>query len=278
VSPRGHLRGIGTVEAGRPADAGESGDGPAQCDEYGYGLGRPDGIFVLKYRSAKGLSFGESRQDFLHQLYWTPDGVLATMNGSAVEFTGPGEAFWAQRAMPHEVRASDRQTIYRVCLREVPPALSALRAGPVSVGAEAASLIAMISRPGCDVTTALAARGRIMAGLRPVPAGPHVPGSGAGYAMTVARALSRDPADATRLEEWAERLLISPKTLQRDFAREFGMSYTRWRTLLRLRAARVLLGSLPVTKVAYRVGYASPSAFIAAYAKQYGHTPGRPPR
>ncbi|MFI0355269.1 helix-turn-helix transcriptional regulator [Actinomadura sp. 9N407] len=263
---------------------GDLGDGPAQCDEYGYGLGKPDGIFVLKYRSAAGLSFGESRQDFLHQLYWTPDGVLATVNGSAVEFTGPREAFWAQRAMLHEVRASDRQTVYRICLREVPAALSDLRAGPVSVDAEAASLIEMIGRPGCDVTAALAARRRIMDGLRPVPAGPQdsapqeagqqVPGSGAGYAMTVARALSRDPGDATRLEEWAERLLISPKTLQRDFAREFGMSYTRWRTLLRLRAARVLLGSLPVTKVAHQVGYASPSAFIAAYSKQYGHTPG----
>ncbi|MEW2353623.1 AraC family transcriptional regulator [Spirillospora sp. NPDC029432] len=253
-----------------------------RCDEYGYGLGRPDGIFVLKYRSAAGLSFGESRQDFLHQLYWSPDGLLATVHGSAAGFTGPREGFWAQRAMRHEVRASDRQTVYRVCLREIPAALEDLRAGPVAIDAEAAGLIETIGSPGCDLATALDARGRIMAGLHPVPAGPPAGpdagsrgrAAGTGYAMTVARALSRDPADPTRLDEWAERLLISPKTLQRDFVREFGVPYTRYRTLLRLSAARVLLDSLPVTKVAHRVGYASPSAFIAAYSKRYGHTPG----
>ncbi|MFB4319863.1 helix-turn-helix transcriptional regulator [Actinomadura sp. 21ATH] len=274
MSPRGHLRGLEG-----PAEAG---DDPVRCDEYGYGLGRPDGIFVLKYRSSAGLSFGESRQDFLHQLYWSPDGLLATVHGSAVGFTGPREAFWAQRAMRHEVRASDRQTVYRVCLREIPAALADLRAGPVTIDAEAAGLIATIGGPGCDLTTALAARGRIMTGLRPAPAVPPAGAgtgspAGPGYAMTVARALSRDPADATRLDEWAERLLISPKTLQRDFVREFGVPYTRYRTLLRLSAARVLLGTLPVTKVAHRVGYASPSAFISAYAKQYGHTPGTRP-
>ncbi|WP_262401825.1 helix-turn-helix domain-containing protein [Actinomadura sp. CNU-125] len=65
------------------------------------------------------------------------------------------------------------------------------------------------------------------------------------------------------------------KTLQRDFVREFGMPYTQWRTKQRLLAARVLLCFTPVTQVAPLVGYASPSAFITAYTKEYGHTPGR---
>jgi len=93
--------------------------------------------------------------------------------------------------------------------------------------------------------------------------------------MAVARALSHDPGDETRLDEWAEQLHISAKTLQRDFSREFGMSYTRWRTNTRLRAARVLLETEPVAKVAHRVGYASPSAFITAFGAEYGYTPGR---
>jgi AraC-like DNA-binding protein len=92
--------------------------------------------------------------------------------------------------------------------------------------------------------------------------------------MTVARHLSHDPGDPTSLAEWADRLRVSVKTLQRDFAREFGSSYTAWRTKLRLRAARALLEAEPVIKVAHRVGYASPSAFITAYAKEHGHTPG----
>jgi AraC-like DNA-binding protein len=102
-----------------------------------------------------------------------------------------------------------------------------------------------------------------------------VSGGGPGYALTVVRALAADPADPSSLDEWAARLQISPTTLQRDFQRQFGLPYSRWRTRLRLRAAHVLLLSHPVTTVAHQVGYASPSAFVVAYAKQYGHTPGR---
>ncbi|MFI0373605.1 helix-turn-helix transcriptional regulator [Actinomadura sp. 1N219] len=251
------------------------GNDPESCEEYAYGLGAPDGILLLKYRSSGGLTFGDSRDDFLHQLYWSPDGVLATLHGSSIRFTGPGEAFWVRRAVSHEVRAGDRQTVYRICLREVPPALDALRAGPATIDDEAARLIETIARRTCDEPTALAARRRILTGLaapHTVPPSPDVHGTG--FALTVARALSHDPADPTRLDEWAEHLRVSVKTLQRDFVREFGMPYTQWRTRLRLSAARVLLNSHPVTKVAHQVGYASPSAFITAFTKEYGHTPG----
>jgi AraC-like DNA-binding protein len=95
------------------------------------------------------------------------------------------------------------------------------------------------------------------------------------FAATVARALLQDPADRTELREWAARLHVSIKTLQRDFLREYGKSYSRWRTELRLRASRALLETQPVAEVALRVGYASPSAFIAAFAREYGYTPGR---
>ncbi|GGV09685.1 AraC family transcriptional regulator [Actinomadura cremea] len=237
-------------------------------EEYGYGLGDPGGLLVLKYRSSGGIDFGESRQDFLHQLYWSPDGPLATSQGF---ITAPLEAYWVRRAVSHELRAGDRQTVYRICLREVPAALTALRTGPLAIDGEAARLIERIARRDCDETAALAARRRIVAGLGGPPRrGP----AGTGVALTVARALSRDPADQTRLDEWAERLRVSVKTLQRDFVREFGMPYTQWRTKLRLRSARVLLCFTPVTQVAPLVGYASPSAFITAFTKEYGHTPG----
>ena len=65
------------------------------------------------------------------------------------------------------------------------------------------------------------------------------------------------------------------KTIQRDFEREFGMSWSRWRTRTRLRAAWALLELHPVNQVAHLVGYAGPSAFVAAFAKEFGHTPGR---
>ncbi|UWP86978.1 AraC family transcriptional regulator [Dactylosporangium fulvum] len=251
------------------------GDDPVTCEEYGYGLGRPDGILVLRYRSAGLLDFGESRQDLLHQFYWSPDGLLAVRHGTETQYVGPSEVFWVRRAVTHEVRAADGWTAYRVCLRQIPPALDRLRVGAAAINREATALIEAIARNGYGEDAALEARARIMAGLGAATrdtAGRR--GGGPGFALTVARELARDPADDTRLEEWAERLHISVKTLQRDFEREFGVPYTRWRTQLRLRASRALLETRPVTEVAHRVGYASASAFVAAYAREFGDTPG----
>lgn len=245
---------------------------PLFCEEYGYGLGTPGGILVLAYRCAGRVDFGESREDFLHQLYWSPDGVLATVGG----FVASREGFWVRRAVGHEVVAAGGQTVYRVCLREVPESLAGIRSGVVSVSPEAARLVESIARLGVGEAEALAARRRIMAGLASSTrefVDHHAAGSG--FAMTIARTLTRDPGDPTRLAEWAERLHTSVKTVQRDFEREFGMSYSRWRTLVRLRAARALLELHPVHQVAHRVGYASPSTFVAAFAKEFGHTPGR---
>ncbi|MFD9717891.1 helix-turn-helix domain-containing protein [Streptomyces sp. NPDC059076] len=269
---------------------------PARCEEYGYGLGRPSGILVFRYLSAGALEFGANRQDFLHQLYWSPDGMLSTVYGRHSRFVGPQEGFWSERAVNHEVRAADRQTVYRICLRQTPEALADLRTGPVEIDREVARLIETMGSPGCEEDTALDAREHLMTALRPSsfevtasatrpgrpavtpedsrPTGPAGP-TGHGHALAVARALSHDPSDDTPLDEWAARLHISAKTLQRDFLREFQMPYTHWRTRLRLRTARVLLGVEGVTTVAHRVGYASPSAFVAAFAKEYGVTPGR---
>jgi len=249
---------------------------PDWCEEYGYGIGRPDGIRVVKYGSTRMLGFGENRDDFLHQFYWSPDGILGTLAGTDGRFVGPQEGFWASRAVSHEVSGGADQTTYRVYLREVPPALKGVRVAVVSVSEEAGRLIRYLATPGVDEADALEARGRIMAGLGATArefVGRRV--DGRGFAVTVARSLAREPADPTRLEEWAERLCTSVKTLQRDFEREFGMSYTQWRTRLRLQAARVLLkGPRPVTQVAHQVGYASPSAFIQAFTREYGCTPG----
>lgn len=123
---------------------------PVSCEEFGYGLGQPDGILVLRYRSVTRLAFGENRQDFLHQLYWSPDGLLSARHGRHTSFIGPDEVFWAHRAVTHEVQAADRQTVYRICLREVPAALDGLRAGVAAIDAEAARLVLALTDPGYD--------------------------------------------------------------------------------------------------------------------------------
>ncbi len=95
-------------------------------------------------------------------------------------------------------------------------------------------------------------------------------------ARRVAAALLDDPADARSLGDWAAALHVSEKTLARAFVAGTGLTFRRWRLRRRLQAAAgLLVDGLAVGEVAERVGYASPSAFIASFAEVYGCTPRR---
>lgn len=92
---------------------------------------------------------------------------------------------------------------------------------------------------------------------------------------TVARGILDDPAEDCTLELWGFRVGASPRNLSRLFIRETGMTFAQWRLQARLRIALgLLLDGLPVGQVARRVGYLSVSAFVAAFRKEVGQTPG----
>jgi AraC-like DNA-binding protein len=86
-------------------------------------------------------------------------------------------------------------------------------------------------------------------------------------------------ADATAdlpLDEIARRAGASQRTLERLFRAETGLTFGAWRQRCRfVRAIRRLAAGEPVTKVALEVGYDSPSAFVSAFRRQMGTTPGR---
>lgn len=68
----------------------------------------------------------------------------------------------------------------------------------------------------------------------------------------------------------------SPRTLQRLFSAETGLTFERWRQRSRLvHAVELLSQGRKVTSVALEVGYDSPSAFIAMFRRELGATPGR---
>jgi AraC-like DNA-binding protein len=68
----------------------------------------------------------------------------------------------------------------------------------------------------------------------------------------------------------------SPRTLQRLFLSETGMTFEKWRQRARLvRSVELLSEGRNVTGVAFEVGYDSPSAFIAMFRRELGSTPRR---
>ena len=73
----------------------------------------------------------------------------------------------------------------------------------------------------------------------------------------------------------ARAIGLSPRQLERLFRRHLGQTPGAYAAGLRLDRARILLNetSLPVTAIAGRCGYATPSRFSAAYRSRFGRTP-----
>jgi len=95
-------------------------------------------------------------------------------------------------------------------------------------------------------------------------------------AATVARALQADPSRGDSIEDLARAAGASVRTLQRVFREETGMRFVEWQQRLRLLQAITLLEQgAPVTAAGAQAGYASTSAFIAAFRQQMGETPAR---
>jgi AraC-like DNA-binding protein len=95
-------------------------------------------------------------------------------------------------------------------------------------------------------------------------------------AARVAVWLQQNPDDSGSLHRLAKRGSASLRTIERIFLDETGMTLGRWRQQARLlQALRLLAGGMPVTTVALRVGYDSPSAFIAMFRRVLGTTPNR---
>jgi len=91
----------------------------------------------------------------------------------------------------------------------------------------------------------------------------------------LAQAILDAPAHPADLEELALRMHMSSRTVQRHFRRDTGMSFGTWRTDVRLAHARGLLQrGESVAAAARAAGYRSTSAFVAAFRRRHGVTPG----
>ena len=90
----------------------------------------------------------------------------------------------------------------------------------------------------------------------------------------VLTALQQDPSDSRSLEQWAQAVHSTERTLSRRCQRDLGMSFSEWRQRLRLVSALSMLDAkLPVQAVALELGYSTSSAFIAMFHRMMGITP-----
>ncbi|MDV5167816.1 helix-turn-helix transcriptional regulator [Photobacterium rosenbergii] len=95
-----------------------------------------------------------------------------------------------------------------------------------------------------------------------------------GRLTTWLKQLSEEGHTPSPLNEAAQSIGASEKTISRIFSRETGMPYQAWRQQWRLmKAIELLSENKSVSTVAFELDFSSDSAFVSFFRKQTGSTP-----
>lgn len=213
-------------------------------------------------------------------LYAIEGSIEVKVAGHAAWVLTPRAAVWVPGGVAHGVRAAGAVAYRSVFARadgltRLPP-----RVVPCAVDALTRAIIAEAAtigdgyRENSTESRLLGVLHDRLAALRtdPLPlAMPRDP-----RARRVCTALLENPADDRSLAEWGHVVGASSRTLSRIFVRETGVGFSAWVQRMRLsRALDLLEAGASVTATALDLGYASVSAFCAAFRRQFGRSPGR---
>jgi AraC-like DNA-binding protein len=211
-----------------------------------------------------------------HQLAWAANGVLTVVADAGTWVLPPSRALWIPAGLPHETIASERSTMRTLYLEADTCPIRWESPRPVVATALLAALIEHLEEGSLDPRHRARAEELILDLLEPVEVATiQVTMPSDERALEVARVLVSNPADRRNLTAWGREVGASGRTLTRAFLADTGIPFATWRTSVRLQAAIPLLAAgEPVATVAGYVGYETPSAFIAAFRRHTGVTPG----
>jgi AraC-like DNA-binding protein/quercetin dioxygenase-like cupin family protein len=213
-----------------------------------------------------------------HQLIYAVRGVMVVQAEAGRWVVPPTRAIWMQAGMRHEIRCVGE--VHMRSLRVAPDAAPKSVAGTQAV--VVSPLLRELIRAAMEVHRPYVANSRdgrlmrlILDELRALPVLPlHLPTLVDPRLVRISTLLQQRPHDPSTMADWARRLSIDPKTIQRLFVKETGLTFGRWRQQARLlRALELLASGEKVIDVALTLGYESPSAFASMFRKQFGQTP-----
>lgn len=245
------------------------------------GTGPVDGILIrsLAVRHVSSTLIREHAHDW-HQLIYASEGVMGVRTPAGEWVVPPNRGVWVPAGAKHSIELSGPvfiQTLYvhptvqadlplncaavniSPLLREL--ILHAIACGPLDQRRpEQARLIAFVlDQLSVLPTMAL-----------------QLPAITDSRATRLVEWMRAHPEDQSSLKQLARRADMSVRTLERLFLHHTGMTLGKWRQQLRLlHALRLLAHRRSITEVALAVGYDSTSAFIAAFKRILGTTPGR---
>lgn len=213
------------------------------------------------------------------QLIYAASGTMRVSTDEAAWLVPPTRAIWVPPRVAHEIHMrgyTAMRTLYisPEAAAVLPGHCRALEVSPLLrelvlhiVGGMLRTDVAEDARLSGVLLDLLARSETTPLGL-PLPKDPR--------ARRLAGTLLAQPATQQPLADLARDAAASVRTLQRLFATQTGLSIEAWRTRARLQHGLVQLTTgASVTAAALDAGYASPSAFIAAFKATFGVTPAR---
>lgn len=213
------------------------------------------------------------------QLAFASRGVMTVTTAAGAWVVPPHRAVWIPAGEVFSVRTSGRLTLRTLFFRprlgkgRLPRTCVAVNVSPLmrELVLHAARLNTLRRDAPADTRLARVIIDQLAASPREAL---QLPRPADARAKVAAHLIEDHPA--RRLGLVAREAGASVRTLERVFLRETAMPLGRWRRRARLISAlRLLAEGLDVTRVAVDVGYQTSSAFIAAFRRELGTTPGR---
>lgn len=213
------------------------------------------------------------------QLIYAVSGVMRVRTAREAWIVPPDRAVYVPGGLSHTVAMRGRVEMRTLFIRtDAAPARPAA-AGVLEVSdLLRAVVLALLEEP---IAYDEAGRGGLLAALaldeiaRAEPLSLVIPMPRDRRLVRLCDALLADPRREETLEAWSAEAGASPRTLSRLFLAETGLGFTVWRQRVRFHSAlEALVRGEPVGQVARANGYASASAFGAAFRKALGISPG----
>jgi AraC-like DNA-binding protein len=209
------------------------------------------------------------------QLTYALEGVLRVTVGSNTWIVPPLRAIWIPPGMVHEIATLQKSRLRVLCVHADAAPFQGDECVVVNVSPLMRELIVallQIDAPGPReslisglLLDELAQAATLMVRVA-LPRDKRL--------KALCEALIADPASAHTLDDWAQQVGASGRTLARLFEQDLGMTFGQWRQQIRLAHATPLIArGLPLSQVAAELGYASQSAFSAMFKKTFGQSP-----
>ncbi|MFK4100022.1 AraC family transcriptional regulator [Streptomyces sp. NPDC019531] len=233
------------------------------------------GILVGDFTMPRGTAYPVHWHP-LHQLAWSPKGLVRVRSEHGVWLLPPSLALWIPAGLPHTTESAGDAVMRSPYVDPACcPHITWREPTVLSVTPLFRALVDHLVRTDLAAEARARAEAVLLDELHPVPVtSVNVPLPRDARARTVAERLTADPADARTLAQWGGETGASARTLARLFVAETGLAFGQWRERLRMQAAMPhLAAGLPVQAVAHRVGYATASSFTAAFRRLVGVTP-----